>query len=93
MGSQPWKQATMDRWESAFSGERVVVSNPGRIIRDDDSTMQVERLEGRFSGHGQWCGRPCIWIHLRPEMNVRDPGYFAHEVAVIVKRGMEVHAT
>jgi len=94
MGSQPWKTTTLDRWEDRYSGKPVVVANPGTVYGRDDVPVKPkpERVEGLFVGHGSWRGRPCIYVHTRPEMHVREPGYFDHEVAVILERGMSVEA-
>jgi hypothetical protein len=93
MGSTPWKRAAQNRWENEFSGKRVIVSNPGLVYSGRDNPVQPrpETVEGTFVGHGSWGGRPCIYVHTRPEMaDVREPGYFDHEWAVIVEHGMEV---
>jgi hypothetical protein len=92
MGSPPWKRETMDSWEDEFSGELVVVENPGGIYDRDDARLRMDRVEGRFAGCGAVGQRPCIFIHTRPEMKVRDDGYWDAEVLVIVERGMTVKA-
>lgn len=84
MGSRPWKASTLRRWERQFSGQRVRVVNPGRIYNDDE-TITAETVEGLFVGHGSWRGVPCIYVHTRPEMNVREAGYFDHEWAILLQ--------
>lgn len=92
MGSAPWKQARLEHWEDQFSGEPVKVSNPGAIYDRDDNRLSLEVVEGRFIGTGTYGYRPCIYVHVRPDMKVRDTGYFDHELAIILERAMTVEA-
>lgn len=92
MGSQPWKQATLNRWEDEFSGKSVIVRNPGRIYDRADNVLRMESVEGRYLGNGSRGGKSCVFIHQRPDMHVRDPGFWDHEVIVILERGMAVES-
>lgn len=91
MGSQPWKQRQLRRWDDAFDGVIVRVAKPGRIINRDDETVTLDVVEGKYLGSGAIGGLPCIFIHTKPEMRVRDEGFWSHELTILLQsKDMEV---
>lgn len=90
MGSQPWKRKLMESWDDEFSGRSVVVTHPGAVYSYHGDQLQVEPVTGIYEGSGAYGSRPCVFLHTRPEMSVRDPEYWDHHLTVIVERGMEV---
>ena len=92
MGSVPWKRAALWRWENELSGRLVTVTGHGTVWRDDGSTIRAAELTGLFVGHGAAKGQPVLHLHLRPDIDPADPGFFDHQVEIALTRGMHVTA-
>lgn len=86
MGSTPWKASRVYRWDGAFGdGVIVRVENPGRILNHADETVKLDVVEGKYIGSGSSRGMPCIFVHTRPEMHVRDEGFWDHELCILLQ--------